>query len=298
MAQKCNLCPRNCNVDRAKQCGYCKSSDALKIARVGLHMWEEPCISHKNGSGTIFFSGCNMGCVFCQNSEISHLGKGMEITVDTLCDEILRLWNMGADNINLVTPTHYADKICQSLLRVKSKINIPVVYNTSSYEKVQTLKMLDGLVDVYLPDLKYYSAVLSEKYSKCADYFETSIEAVKEMIRQTGKPVFIDDSKLIKGTLVRHLVLPSLYRDSINILDELEKRLDVSKIGISVMCQYFPAYKAKEYKELCRRVTTLEYMKVVEKAKGMDFAFGYFQDKDSAKEDYVPQFNYGEENGK
>jgi putative pyruvate formate lyase activating enzyme len=199
---------------------------------------------------------------------------------------------MGAENINFVTPTHYADKIIIALDRIKHKLDIPVVYNTSGYEKIETLKRLCGYIDIYLPDLKYYSPFVSEKYSFCRDYYETAVSAIGEMIKQTGKPMLRDDGKMMRGTIIRHLVLPSLYKDSLLIFDELEKRIDASMCAVSVMCQYFPSHRAKEYPEINRRTTSLEYMKVVERVRKINFAFGFIQDKSSAKEDYVPNFDY------
>ena len=292
MAQECRLCPRECGVDRSIRRGYCKSPEELIVARVGLHKWEEPCISHKNGSGTIFFGGCNMGCVFCQNHEISSGVKGKNISVDTLCDEMLKLQDVGADNINLVTPTHYADKILIALEKVKHRLCIPVVYNTSGYEKTDTLKKLRGYIDIYLPDIKYYSSELSGKFSNCKDYFSVALNAVGEMISQTGKAKFDDNGKMIGGTVLRHLVLPGCYKDSIKIFDELEKSIETEKAVVSIMCQYFPTYKANEFKALSRKTTTLEYMKVVERVRKIGFAQGFIQDKASATEEYVPVFDY------
>ncbi len=292
MAERCYLCPKNCGVDREKQKGFCKSSDVIRLSRVGLHMWEEPCISHKNGSGTVFFAGCNMGCVYCQNHEISSGLKGTDVHVSTLCDEILRLEQLGAENINFVTPTHYAHKILSVLDKVKPKLSIPIVYNTSGYEKLETLKMLDGYIDIYLPDLKYYSPEISGKYSCCPDYFSVALQAVKEMLSQTSKPVLNNEGKMLKGTLVRHLVLPSLYKDSIAIFDALEKSIDTSMAAVSIMCQYFPSYKAEQHPEINRKTTTLEYMYVVERVRKMNFALGFIQDKSSAVEEYVPEFDY------
>lgn len=295
MSKKCFLCPRNCGVDRSKAVGYCKCSDKPKVARVGLHIWEEPCISLKKGSGTVFFSGCGMRCVYCQNYEISSCVKGKEIEVDELSEEILKLRNMGAENINFVTPTHFADKIMLSLDKVKPFLDIPVVYNSSGYEKVETLKMLEGYVDIYLPDFKYYSSAVSEKYSSCPDYYKVACGAVREMIRQTGKPLLDEDGKMLRGTLIRHMVLPSLYRDSIAVFDGLENEIEVEKAAVSVMNQYFPSFKASEYKEINRKTTTLEYNKVVERVRRMNFAFGYVQDRASSNSEYVPTFDYGDE---
>ncbi len=292
MSEKCYLCPRNCGVDREKVMGFCKSSDRIRISRVGLHMWEEPCISHKSGSGTIFFAGCNMGCVYCQNYTISSKTQGKDVDIDTLCREMLSLQDLGAENINLVTPTHYADKIVEALDKVKHKLSIPVVYNTGGYEKVETLQKLCGYIDIYLPDVKYYSSEISAKYSCCADYFSVASLAVDEMIKQIGKPQLREDGKMLKGTIIRHLVMPSLYKDSIAVFDGLEAYIDVSKAAVSIMSQYFPSHKAKEYPEINRKTTTLEYMKVVERVRSMNFALGFIQDKSSAVKEYVPDFDY------
>lgn len=288
----CNLCPRKCNVDRITKLGFCKSTNDLRISRVGLHNWEEPCISYGNGSGTMFFAGCNLRCVYCQNYEISAHLKGKDVSVSTLCDELLRLESMGAVNINLVTPTHYANKIAQALEKVKQKLSIPVVYNTSGYESVETLKKLDGLVDIYLTDLKYYSKEISKKYSFCEDYFDVAIKAICEMIRQTGKPSFNNEGGMQKGTLVRHLVLPSLSADSIEVFKALSRNIDVKDAAVSVMCQYFPSHNAQNYKEINRKTTTLEYMKVVDFVRACGFEYGFMQQRDSAKKEYVPIFDY------
>ena len=294
MADICNLCPRQCNIDRTKSLGYCQSPDTVRIARVGLHEWEEPCISYGKGSGTIFFSGCNLRCVYCQNNEISSHLHGTEISVDTLADEMLKLQNMGAVNINFVTPTHYADKIVLALDKVKGKLQVPVVYNCGGYESIDTLKMLDGYIDIYLPDLKYYSPEISKKYSGCDDYFEVAVKAISEMVRQTGKPVFDDYGHMKSGTMVRHLVMPSLYKDSINAFENLVKIVKPTQVAVSIMCQYFPTHKAAEFPEINRKTTTLEYMKVVAFVRTLGFEYGFMQDKSSAKKEYVPKFNYGE----
>ncbi len=292
MANKCNLCPRQCNIDRNTDLGYCKSPDTIRIARVGLHEWEEPCLSYKNGSGTIFFSGCNLRCVYCQNNEISSHLNGTEISVDTLADEILRLQDMGAVNINFVTPTHYADKIVLALDKVKGKLHIPTVYNCGGYESINTLKMLDGYIDIYLPDLKYYSPEISKKYSGCGDYFDVAVKAIAEMARQTGMPKFDNDGHMLKGTMVRHLVLPTLYKDGIEAFSNLVKVVDPKTVAVSIMCQYFPTHRAEEYPEINRKTTSLEYMKVVNHVRTLGFEYGFMQEKTSAKKEYVPKFDY------
>ncbi len=292
MSEKCNLCPRQCNTDRTSTLGYCKSPDIIRIARVGLHEWEEPCISYGKGSGTIFFSGCNLRCVYCQNNEISSHLHGAEITVETLADEMIRLQDMGAVNINFVTPTHYADKIITALEKTKHKLEIPIVYNCGGYENIKTLKMLEGCIDIYLPDLKYFSPEVSEKYSGCRDYFVVAVKAISEMVRQTGKPNFDDDGHMKTGTMVRHLVLPTLCKDGIQAFSNLVKTVDPKDVAVSIMCQYFPTHMAKDYSEINRKTTTLEYMKVVDFVRTLGFEYGFMQDKSSAKGDYVPKFDY------
>ncbi len=290
--QKCDICPRKCGIDRDKNTGFCKSSDKIKVARVGLHMWEEPCICYGKGSGTIFFSGCNMRCVFCQNFEISHNLKGREITESQLEQEIYNLCDMGAVNINFVTPTHYSHKIAKVLEKVKPNLKIPVIYNCSGYESVETLKRLYGLIDIYLPDIKYYSPEVSKKYSSCFDYFEVATKALCEMIRQTGRPYFDEKGHLLRGVIVRHLVLPSLYKDSINIFENLYETFGNESFLVSLMSQYFPSFRANEYPEINRKVTSLEYKKVVDKIINLGFTNGYIQEKTSAMEKYVPKFDF------
>ena len=294
--KSCTLCPRKCPVDRTNQVGYCGVGDCVKIARVGLHEWEEPCISYGKGSGTIFFSGCNLRCVYCQNNEISSHLNGTEISISKLSDEMLKLQDMGAVNINFVTPTHYADKIVSALDMVKDKLHIPTVYNCGGYESLDTLKMLEGYIDIYLPDLKYFSPEISKKYSGCSDYFEVAVSAIEEMSRQTGKPVFDDNGHMKKGTMVRHLVLPTLFKDGIEAFSNLVKRVDPEDVAVSIMCQYFPTHLAEKYPEINRKTTTLEYMKVVDFVRTLGFCFGFMQERESAKKEYVPVFDYKKEN--
>ena len=235
---KCFLCPRDCGADRARgETGFCREGNDIRIARYSLHAWEEPVISGTHGSGTIFFSGCNLKCEFCQNRVISHGGKGETISVERLCEIMLELQAMGAENVNLVTPTHFADKIAEALRSVRGKLSIPVVYNSSGYEKVETLKMLEGLVDIYLPDYKYFSDELAVKYSSAKDYRVNAEAAILEMFRQTGEAV-IEDGIMKKGIIIRHLVLPSCRRDSMAVLERIAEILPKDKILVSVMSQY------------------------------------------------------------
>lgn len=291
-ANKCRACPRKCGADREKNVGFCGGGGRMRIARAGLHPWEEPCLSYGGGAGTIFFSGCNLRCVYCQNSEISHQGRGKEIDVSTLAREMLNLRNQGAANIELVTPSHYTEQIRETLLKVKEKLGIPVVYNSSGYDSVESLKRLEGLVDIYLPDMKYYSPKLSEKYSGAADYFSVAFAALEEMYRQTGYAVIDGQGRMTGGVLTRHMVLPGSYHDSIAILERLAKSYDVKRFAISLLNQYFPAYRAGEFPELNRKLTTFEYKKVVNRAMELGFEVGFLQERSSASEEYVPEFDY------
>lgn len=288
----CTLCPRRCGADRSKNRGFCGANDKIRIARVGLHEWEEPCISYGNGSGTVFFSGCSLKCVFCQNYEISSLGKGRDVDVSELSEIFLSVRDMGAVNLNLVNPTHYSDGVISALERVKGSLGIPVVYNTGGYDSVETLRRFEGLVDIYLPDIKYYDSAFSAKYSGAADYFEVAKRAVYEMHRQVSYPVFDGEGHMKSGVLVRHLVLPTLWRDSVKILDYLAETYDVEKLCVSLMRQYFPTHRASEFPEISRRLTSLEYDKVTDYALKLGIVNGYTQEKSSARQEYVPKFDY------
>lgn len=284
------MCPRMCGIDRKKQTGYCDAGDGIRVARASLHMWEEPCISGKNGSGTIFFSGCSLRCCFCQNYKISAQNFGTDISVQKLCDIMLDLQSQGAHNINLVTPTHYVDKIAQALTKVKDKLKIPVVYNSSGYENTQVLDMLDGLVDIYMPDLKYFSSELSKKYSGSENYFEKASKAILHMYNQVGDIEFDDEKMMKKGLIIRHMVLPGAYKDSLKLLDWIGENFDKDKIMISLMCQYTPSYKSAEFSEINRRVTSFEYDKVIERALVLGLN-GCMQERSSASDSYVPDFD-------
>lgn len=288
--EKCRLCPRNCGADRQKSNGFCKSGKLSSVARADLHMWEEPCISGSRGSGAVFFSGCSLRCVFCQNHEISHTPYGQVLSDDALARVFLYLRDKGAHNINLVNPTHFAKNIINALGMVKKELGIPVVWNSGGYEKSETIASLHGLVDIFLPDLKYVSPVLSGKYSSAPDYFDYAKSALDEMFRLVGYPEFDGDGMMKKGVLVRHLVLPSNVEESKKVIDHLAQNYDTNKLYVSLMCQYFPTHKAFDFPEISRRLTTLEYQKVLKHAREKGIINGFCQEKSSAKEEYVPQF--------
>lgn len=284
----CNACPRGCNVDREVSLGYCKSPEKFKLARASLHYWEEPCISGKNGSGAIFFSGCNLGCVFCQNYEISHGCKGVEVSDDDLVRIMKRLVDEGANNINFVNPTHYS----LQLLRVleKYKPPVPIVYNTSGYDSVETLKMLDGAVDIYLPDFKYIRPEKALKYSKAEDYPQVAEEAIAEMKRQVGEDVFDENGIMQRGMIIRHLVLPSNTNSSISALDYLAENF--GDTYISVMAQYVPCGDLTEYKEINRPLTQREYDKVVNHIFDLGLQKIFVQELEAASDEFIPDFDF------
>lgn len=283
----CILCPRQCGVDRTERVGYCGSGSLPKVARAAKHHWEEPCISGTEGSGTVFFSGCTLGCVFCQNREISRGGTGREVTVEHLADIFKRLEGQGVHNLNLVTPTHFTPQILQALELAKP--TVPVVMNCGGYERVETLRQWEGKVQVYLPDLKYFSTELSAKYSAAPDYFAVASKAIMEMHRQ--QPQLVWEGDLLKsGLIIRHLVLPGCMKDSLQILDFLDKHLPKDSFLLSLMSQYTPTENCKQFPEINRRVTTYEYRKVADRAAELGFS-GFAQDRRSAKEEYTPPFN-------
>lgn len=288
--RKCNLCPRNCSVDRYKNVGVCGAGNKLKVAYYSLHHWEEPVISGDNGSGTIFFSHCNLKCLFCQNKKISTLGYGKEITIKRLQDIYLELQNEGAHNINLVTPTHYVPLIVKSLKHIKGKeLTIPVVYNTSSYENVNTIKMMDGLIDIYLADFKYYDNELGKNYSNCNNYFEVAKDAIDEMIKQIGE-VKIKDNLMTRGVIVRILLLPGHKEDAKKIIKYLYDKYGDS-IYISIMNQYTPVTKSLEFPNLNWTVTEGEYNDVVNFACDLGVTKAFIQDGETASESFIPQFD-------
>lgn len=287
--KSCTLCPRRCGIDRTRSKGFCGEGDVVRIARAEKHMWEEPCISGDKGSGTVFFSGCCLRCCFCQNFEISAQGKGFELTVSELAQTFLRMQDMGAHNVNLVSPTHFVPQIVKALELLGGQLKIPVVYNCGGYENVQTLKMLGGRVKIFLPDVKYFDSELSRRYSAAADYFTAAMAALQEMIEIAGKPEFDEHGIMQSGVIVRHLVLPNHRHDSIRLVNELAQRFGTDKFLISLMSQFVPMYKAFEHKELSRRTSTFEYNSVADEVRRLGFE-GYFQQRDSASEGFVPTF--------
>ena len=288
----CNLCPRECNVDRGLgKIGFCKVPNHIKVARAALHFWEEPCISGEEGSGTVFFSGCNLRCVYCQNRKIAEGVYGKEITVDRLAAIFVELQEKGANNINLVTPSHYVLEIVKALKMAKAQgLSVPVVYNSSAYEKVESLSLLEGYVDVYLPDFKYMDALLSKKYSGAKDYSDVAKEALKEMVRQVGEARFDERGILTNGVVVRHLVLPGYTEDSKKIIKYLYETYG-NHIYISILSQFTPLNGLKEYPELNRKLTEEEYDEVVDYAIEIGVENGFIQEGDVAEESFIPDFD-------
>ena len=292
---KCDLCPRKCLVDRKKgEKGICGQTENLKVARAALHFWEEPCISGDAGSGAVFFSGCSLHCVFCQNENIANGTVGKEISLERLVDIFLELQEKRANNINLVTPGHFVPQIVKALDQARKEgLTLPVVYNTSSYETVDTIKMLEGYVDIYLPDFKYMSPVLSKKYSHAPDYAEVAKAAIAEMVRQTGKAVFVngeEDNLILSGTIVRHLTLPGCMADSMLILKYLHETYG-DMIYISIMNQFTPLSNLEKYPELNRRITDVEYETLVDYAIDIGIENGFIQEGNTAEESFIPAFD-------
>ena len=292
---KCDLCPRKCLVDRKKgEKGICGQTENLKVARAALHFWEEPCISGDAGSGAVFFSGCPLHCVFCQNENIANGTVGKEISLERLVDIFLELQEKRANNINLVTPGHFVPQIVKALDQARKEgLTLPVVYNTSSYETVDTIRMLDGYVDIYLPDFKYMSPVLSKKYSHAPDYAQVAKAAIAEMVRQTGKAVFVngdEDNLILRGTIVRHLTLPGCMEDSMQILKYLHETYG-DTIYISIMNQFTPLSNLEKYPELNRKITDEEYEALVDYAIEIGIENGFIQEGDTAEESFIPAFD-------
>ncbi len=288
--EKCAICPHNCGINRLNnQIGRCKSKDTVKVALYSIHNFEEPCISGKKGSGTVFFSNCNMNCVFCQNYEISQQGKGKEISIEELAEIFIKQQEKDVENINLVTPTSYVPQIIESIkIARKNGLKLPIVYNTNGYEKVETLKMLEGYVDIYLPDFKYSDDELGKRLSKVDNYFEIATEALKEMYRQTGKAVFNGEGIMQKGMIIRHLVLPNHILNSRRVLKWINENMH--DVYVSVMAQYFPTYKAKEIDDINRKLTKEEYEQIENYLYRLDLENGYIQELGEHEEEYVPHW--------
>lgn len=306
--QMCSLCPRQCRVDRSKSLGFCHVPSTIYAAKAMIHVGEEPCLIGRKeyedrsqwqsgdrkarfGVGAIFFSGCNLRCVFCQNAVISRDAFGKEITKDRLGEILLELQDQGANCIDLVTPTPYSDQIAEVLSLLKPQLEIPIVYNCGGYESVGALQKLEGLVDIYLPDLKYLDGKIAERYSSAPDYFERADEALKEMVRQVGPCQFDEEGQMKKGVLVRHLVLPGCYKDSMDLMDYLGTSFPEESVYISLMRQYTPYDTVREkYPEINRRITGFEYEKVVEKALENGLS-GFRQEKSAATMELLPKFD-------
>lgn len=291
-SEECKLCPRECGINRKKgEIGFCQASNRVKIARAALHHWEEPCISGERGSGTVFFSHCTLQCVFCQNYEISTQGNGKELTEIELAEQFLRLQKEGAHNINLVTPTHYVLQIREALKIARQEgLNIPVVYNSSGYEKRETIKLLEGYIDVYLPDFKYYKDKYAIKYSKAPRYLEYVKEAVEEMIKQVGEPIFDESGMIQKGVMIRHLMLPGLLFDTKRIVEYIYRTYG-DKVYLSLMNQYTPLKHVEKYPELNRKINPKHYDYMIDYAIDLGIENGFIQEGDTASESFIPAFN-------
>lgn len=292
LLNSCTLCPRNCKVNRNNnEIGFCGMTNQLMVARASLHYWEEPIISGEKGSGTVFFSGCNLKCIFCQNYQISNNNFGKTISIHRLSEIFLELQEKGANNINLVTPTHFVPLIIEALKIAKIKgLNIPVVYNSSGYENVETIKLLKGYVDIYLPDLKYYDNKYANKYSKCDNYFEIASKSLAEMINQVGKPCFNKEGILIKGVIVRHMMIPGLLEDSKKIIRYLVDNYN-DDIFISIMNQYTPTNNLINYPEINRTINDNEYDELINYAIDLGIKNGFMQEGETQKTSFIPEFD-------
>lgn len=293
--EKCELCPHKCGVNRAiGKIGRCKCDEKIKIALASVHNFEEPCISGKNGSGTIFFSNCNMNCIYCQNYEISQQGNGKIITVEHLSEIFINQQNKNVNNINLVTPTMYVPQIIEAIKIARKKgLKIPIIYNSNGYENIETIKMLDGYIDIYLPDLKYFSNEMSKKYSKVDNYFQIAVNAIKQMQIQVGNPIFDENGIIKKGVIIRHLILPNHLQNTKNILKYIKENFDEGTY-ISLMAQYFPTYKAKEDSLINRKINKKEYAEIEKYLYSLNIENGYMQDLGEHEEEYVPKFDFSE----
>lgn len=285
---KCSVCPRECNAERKSEHGFCGVGESFKVARAAPHFWEEPCISGSRGSGTVFFSGCNLGCVYCQNYEVSHGAFGKEVSEKELMKVFDLLIEKGVHNLNLVTPTHYAPMLAKVLKEYNSPV--PIIWNSSGYEKAETLKMLEGLVDIYLPDIKYFDSAPALKYSGAENYFEVASAAVLEMFRQVGSIKTDENGIAQSGIIIRHMVLPGNISQAVKVFSWVRENLP-SETYISVMRQYTPFGKAKEMPPINRKLSAREYAIVKEKILALGFENCFFQGKESSTEEFIPNFN-------
>ena len=288
--KNCMLCPRKCGVDRRNEKGFCGMPDKLFAAKAYLHLWEEPCISGSSGSGTVFFTGCNLRCVYCQNRKIAEGREGFEITSKRLGEIFLELQDKGANNVNLVTPTHYVPHIISALDKVKDNLKIPVVYNCGGYESTDTLKKLEGYIDIYLPDFKYYDSRLAKRYSNAEDYPEIVKSALDEMVRQTGSCQFDKNGIMQKGVIVRHLVLPGFLQNSKDVIEYLYKKYG-NVIFMSIMNQYTPLEYVKDYPEINRKLTEKEYDEIIDFATGIGVENAFVQEGGTVSESFIPIFD-------
>ena len=289
--RRCTLCPRRCAVNRERDRGACGESAVMRVARAALHFWEEPCLSGSAGSGAVFFSGCGLRCLYCQNYGIAHQNHGKEIDVQRLSEIFLELMAKGAVNLNLVTAVQFVPHVIAALDMARARgLDLPVVYNSSGYETIDTLRMLEGYVDIYLPDYKYFDPALAARFSAAPDYPDAAKAAIGEMLRQTGEPCFDADGRMRRGVIVRHLVLPGHTEDSINAVRLLHRAYG-DRIYISIMRQYTPCGSFPENPELSRRLTTYEYEKVLRFARSLGITKGYAQLGETAKESFIPDFD-------
>ena len=293
MLDKCMICPRNCKVNRINgQKGYCRLDDKIKIALASIHKFEEPCISGEEGSGTIFFCNCNLKCIYCQNHEISQENVGKEVSIERLAQIMLEQQSRNVNNINLVTPTMYVYQIIESIkIARENGLKIPIVYNSNGYENVDTIKMLNGYIDVYLPDLKYYLDDIAIKYSDAPDYFNVATNAIKEMYNQVGKSKFNERGIIQKGVIIRHLILPNHIQNSKNVLKWIKENFD-DNVFVSIMAQYFPTYKAKKEELLNRKLSIKEYREIENYVFKLNLQNGYMQELGKHEEEYVPKFDF------
>ncbi|MBL4936471.1 radical SAM protein [Clostridium sp. YIM B02515] len=288
----CKLCPRNCNVNRLEgKLGFCKSGAGVKVARVSLHHWEEPCLSGEAGSGTVFFSECNLKCVFCQNHCISHEGVGKEITIERLAEIFLEQQKRGANNINLVTPTHFVPQIIEAIKIAKNnRLTLPIVYNSNGYENIETIKALKGFIDIYLPDLKYYDDKYAVKYSHAPNYFNIVSKAIEEMYSQVGMPEFDDSGMMKKGVIIRHLMLPGLLFDSKKIMDYIHNTFD-NNVYISIMNQYTPVNNLSNYPEINKPLNQKHYESLIDYCLSLGIKNAFIQEEGTVSESFIPDFD-------